>query len=106
LGVAAEHLRHQGGLVRDDLVAGPGFRGLADVPVAERGTGQHVHAAGLRPPGLAAPVALHQLGLLVCSANMPWNWTSSWSSGLSPRGPFTNSTRTPQRASSSIGSAW
>jgi hypothetical protein len=31
---------------------------------------------------------------------------SSWSSGLSPRGPFTNSTRTPQRASSSISSAW
>jgi hypothetical protein len=40
------------------------------------------------------------------SANMPWNWTISWSSGLSPRGPLTNSTRTPQRASSSISSAW
>ena len=65
VGVAAEHFRDQGGLVRDDLVAGPGFRGLADVPVAEGGTGQHVDAAGLRPPGLAAPVALHQLGLLV-----------------------------------------
>ena len=26
---------------------------------------------------------------------MPWNWISSWSSGLSPRGPFTNSTRAP-----------
>jgi hypothetical protein len=23
---------------------------------------------------------------------MPWNWTSSWSSGVSPRGPLTNST--------------
>ena len=65
VGVAAEHLRDQHGLGRDDLVAGPGFRGLADVPVAERGAGQHVHAAGLGPPGLAAPVALHQLGLLV-----------------------------------------
>ena len=65
VGVAAEHLRDQGGLVRDHLVAGAGLRGLADVPVAERGARQHVHAAGLRPPGLAAPVALHQLGLLV-----------------------------------------
>jgi hypothetical protein len=65
LPVAAEHLRDQGGLVRDDLVAGPGFRGLADVTVAERGAAEHVDAAGLRPPGLAAPVALHQLGLLV-----------------------------------------
>ena len=65
VGVAAEHLRDQGGLVRDDLVAGPGLGGLADVAVAERGAGQHVDAAGLRPPGLAAPVALHQLGLLV-----------------------------------------
>ena len=65
VGVAAEHLRDQGGLVRDDLVAGARSGGLADVPVAERGAGQHVHAAGLRPPGLAAPVALHQLGLLV-----------------------------------------
>ena len=51
--------------MRDDLVAGPGFRGLADVAVAERGAGQHVDAAGLRPPGLAAPVPLRQLGLLV-----------------------------------------
>ena len=65
VGVAAEHLRDQHGLVRDHLVAGAGLRGLADVPVAERGARQHVHAAGLRPPGLAAPVALHQLGLLV-----------------------------------------
>ena len=51
--------------MRDDLVAGAGLRRLADVAVAERGAGQHVHAAGLRPPGLAAPVAFHQLGLLV-----------------------------------------
>ena len=65
VGVAAEHLRDQDGLVRDDLVAGPGLGGLADVAVAERGAAEHVDAAGLRPPGLAAPVALHQLGLLV-----------------------------------------
>ena len=51
--------------MRDDLVAGTALRGLADVAVAERGAGQHVDAAGLRPPGLAAPVPLHQLGLLV-----------------------------------------
>ena len=37
VGVAAEHLRDQHGLVRDDLVAGPGLGGLADVAVAERG---------------------------------------------------------------------
>jgi len=33
---------------------------------------------------------------------MPWNWTSSWSLGLSPRGPLTNSVRVPARANSSI----
>ena len=65
VGVAAEHLGDQGGLVRDDLVTGTALGGLADVAVAERGAGQHVHAAGLRPPGLAAPVALGELGLLV-----------------------------------------
>ncbi len=32
VGVAAEHLRDEGGLVRDDLVAGAGQRALADVP--------------------------------------------------------------------------
>ena len=40
------------------------------------------------------------------SAKMPWNWTSSWSSGVSPRGPLTNSTRTQARANSSSSSAW
>ena len=65
VGVAAEHLRDQHGLVLDDLVEGPGPGGLAEVPVAERGAGQHVDAAGPGPPGLAAPVPLHQLGLLV-----------------------------------------
>jgi hypothetical protein len=65
VGVAAEHLGDQGGLVRDDLVAGPGLGGLADVAVAERGAGQHVDAAGLRAVRLAPPVALHDLGLLI-----------------------------------------
>ena len=49
VGVAAEHLGHQGGLVRDHLVAGTGLGGLADVAVAERGAGQHVDAAGSSP---------------------------------------------------------
>src|SRR5262245_18343974 len=65
VGVAAEHLRHQHRLMVDDLVAGARFRGLADVPVAERGAAQHVHRPGAGPVGLAAPVPLHQLGLLV-----------------------------------------
>ena len=52
-------------LVRDDLVTGTALGGLADVAVAERGTGQHVHAAGLGPPGLASPVPLGELGLLI-----------------------------------------
>jgi len=40
------------------------------------------------------------------SANMPWNCTSNWSSGESPRGPLTNSTLVPARVNSSINSAW
>src|SRR6516164_1849696 len=65
VGVAAEHLRDQRGLGLVDLVDSPGLVGLAQVLVAERGTGQHVHAAGAGAVRLAAPVPLHQLGLLV-----------------------------------------
>ena len=49
----------------DDLVAGPVLGGLAAVAVAERGAGQDVDRTGTGPVGLAAPVALHELGLLV-----------------------------------------
>ena len=65
VGVAAEHLRDQRRLVLDDLVGGAGQVGLADVPVAERGAGQHVHRPGAGPVRLAAPVPLGQLRLLV-----------------------------------------
>ena len=85
--------------------SGPRFPGSCGVPVAERGTGQHVDAAGLRPQALPRRYRSASWAFSY-SANMPWNWTSSWSSGLSPRGPFTNSTRAPHRASSSISSAW
>ena len=65
VGVAAEHLPDQAGLVLDDLVGGRGVRALAQVPVAVRGPGQHVHAPGPGAVGLAAPVPLDDLGLLV-----------------------------------------
>jgi hypothetical protein len=39
--------------------------GLAQIPVAERGAAQHVDRPGPSPVGLATPVALHELGLLV-----------------------------------------
>ena len=65
VGVAAEHLRHQHGLMGDDLVAGGGFGGLADVAVAERRAAEHVDRPGPGAVGLAAPVPLHQLGFLV-----------------------------------------
>ncbi len=47
VGVAAEHLGDQRRLVLDDLVAGPGFRGLAEVPMAV--PGRHPVAAGHQP---------------------------------------------------------
>ena len=66
VGVAAEHPGDQRRLVLDDLVARRRPRvGLADVPVAERGAGEHVHRPGPGAVGLAAPVPLHQLGFLV-----------------------------------------
>jgi hypothetical protein len=40
------------------------------------------------------------------SAIMPWNCTSSASSGLSEDGPFTKTTPVPALANSSINSAW
>jgi hypothetical protein len=39
------------------------------------------------------------------SAIMPWNWTSSASSGVSELGPLTNITPLPALANSSIRSA-
>ena len=49
----------------DDLVAGPAVSGLADVAVAERGSAQDVDRSAAGAVGLAAPVALDQLGFLV-----------------------------------------
>ena len=40
------------------------------------------------------------------SAIMPWNCTSSASSGVSEAGPLMNITLVPARANSSISSAW
>ena len=65
VGVAAEQLGDQRGFVLDDLVGGAGVRALADIPVAERGTGEHVDRPGLGAVGLAAPVAFQDLRLLV-----------------------------------------
>ena len=65
VGVAAEHLRDQYRLTLDDLVGGTAKVGLADVPVAERGAGQHVDRPGAGAVGLAAPVPLGQLRFLV-----------------------------------------
>ena len=65
VGVAAEHLRDQYRLTLDDLVGGTAQVGLADVPVAERGAGQHVDRPGAGAVGLAAPVPLGQLRFLV-----------------------------------------
>jgi hypothetical protein len=65
VGVAAKQLSDQGRLMLDDLVAGTVLGGLAHIPVAERGAGQDVDRPGAGPVGLAAPVALHELGLLV-----------------------------------------
>jgi len=65
LGVAAEQLSDQCGLVFDDLVGGADSRGLTDIAVAERGAAQHVDRSGLGAVRLATPVALHDLRLLV-----------------------------------------
>ncbi|HUK71593.1 MAG TPA: hypothetical protein VLW50_22970 [Streptosporangiaceae bacterium] len=65
IGVTPEHLRHQGRLVSVDLVAGACVLAFADILVAERRSGQHVHRAGAGPVGLAAPVPLKDLRLLV-----------------------------------------
>src|SRR4051812_44964090 len=65
VGVAAEQLADQRGLVLDDLVGGAGVRVLGDVAVAERGAGEHVERPGLGAVGLAAPVAFQDLRLLV-----------------------------------------
>jgi hypothetical protein len=65
VGVAAKPLGDQDRLLLDDLVAGTVLRGLAPVAVAERGAGQDVDRPGAGPIGLAAPVALGELGLLV-----------------------------------------
>ena len=80
LDVAAEQLGHDRRLVRHDLVAGVGVLGLAHVAVAERGAGQHVHRAWL-----ARWVLPRRVRSMICarsySAIMPWNCTSSASSG-------------------------
>src|SRR6266700_2890520 len=65
VGVTAEQLSDDRRLMADDLVAGAAVCGLVDVAVAERGAAQDVDRPGPGPVGLAAPVALHQLRLLI-----------------------------------------
>ena len=87
------------------LVAAPGLGGLADVPVAERGAAEHVDRPGSGPVGLAAPVALHQLGFLVLG-EYALELDQQLVFGAVPRGPLANSTFVSARANSSISSAW
>src|SRR5260370_7029781 len=54
-GERAEQLGDQHRFVLDELVASTGLGGLADIPVTERGAGQHVHRPGAGPVGIAAP---------------------------------------------------
>ena len=86
VGVAAVDLADQDGFVRDDLVARGGVRGLAQVLVA----------VGAPDSTFTLPVLARwalprryrsMIWAFSYSANMPWNWTISWSSGESPRGP-------------------
>ena len=65
LGVAAEHLAHDVGFVLDDLVAGFGDVGAANVAVAEGGAAENVDHSGAGPKGLAPPGSFDDQGPLV-----------------------------------------
>jgi hypothetical protein len=77
---------------------------LAHVPVPERGPD-----STFTLPERARWFLPRRVRSMICarsySAIMPWNWTSSVSSGVSPEGALTNTTDVPARASSSISSA-
>jgi hypothetical protein len=65
VGVAAEQLGDQHSFVLDDLIRRAGMGVFADVAVAKRGAGEHIDRSGAGAVGLATPVALQDLGLLV-----------------------------------------
>src|SRR6266446_948257 len=65
LGVASEHFPHHRRLRLEDLVAGRGFVGLADVAIAVGSARQHVHDAAARAVPLAPAGPLADLRFLV-----------------------------------------